>query len=92
VVIIRTIINNYTFDGSLTDPMQMAIRDALLGFMAAIGEAQAEATKDAQRAGIAHVKASGKGKGGTPPIGDASRHSPGISSSRSSRWRTRATP
>jgi DNA invertase Pin-like site-specific DNA recombinase len=66
-VIVRTIINNYTFDGSLTDPMQMAIRDALLGFMAAMGEAQAEATKGAQRAGIAHVKASGKGKGGNSP-------------------------
>ena len=28
-----------------------------LGFMAAMGEAQAEATKEAQRAGIAHVRA-----------------------------------
>jgi DNA invertase Pin-like site-specific DNA recombinase len=66
-VIVRTIINNYTFDGSLTDPMQMAIRDALLGFMAAMGEAQAEATKDAQRAGIAHVRAKGQSKGGSTP-------------------------
>jgi DNA invertase Pin-like site-specific DNA recombinase len=56
-VIVRTIINGFVFDGSLKDPMQMAIRDALLGFMAAMGQAQAEATKDAQRAGIAHAKA-----------------------------------
>jgi putative DNA-invertase from lambdoid prophage Rac len=47
--------------------MQMAIRDALLGFIAAMGQAQAEATKDAQRAGIDHVKAAGKAKGGNSP-------------------------
>jgi hypothetical protein len=35
-VIIRTVINNMTFDGITTDPMQKAVRDALIGFMAAI--------------------------------------------------------
>lgn len=55
-VIIRTIINTMTFDGSTKDPMQMAVRDALIGFMAATAQAQAEATKEAQKAGIAHVK------------------------------------
>ena len=45
------------FDGATTDPMQMAVRDALIGFMAATAQAQAEATKDAQKAGIAHAKA-----------------------------------
>ena len=40
------------------DPMQKAVRDALIGFMAAMAQAQAEGTKDAQRAGIAHAKAS----------------------------------
>lgn len=51
-VIIRTVINNMTFDGSTTDPVQQAVRDALIGFMAATAQAQAEATKEAQRAGI----------------------------------------
>jgi DNA invertase Pin-like site-specific DNA recombinase len=51
-VIIRTIINNMTFDGSTKDPVQQAVRDALIAFMAATAEAQAEATKAAQRAGI----------------------------------------
>jgi putative DNA-invertase from lambdoid prophage Rac len=37
--------------------MQMAVRDALISFMAALSQAQAEATKEAQRAGIEHAKA-----------------------------------
>lgn len=56
-VIIRTVINGLTFDGATADPMQCAVRDALIGFMAATAQAQAEATKEAQRAGIAHHKA-----------------------------------
>jgi putative DNA-invertase from lambdoid prophage Rac len=32
--------------------MQQAVRDALIAFMAATAQAQAEATKSAQRAGI----------------------------------------
>jgi putative DNA-invertase from lambdoid prophage Rac len=56
-VIIKTIINGFTFDGSTKDPVQKAVRDALIAFMAATGEAQAEATKSAQRAGIEHAKA-----------------------------------
>ncbi len=35
-VIIKTVINTMTFDGSTTDPMQEAIRDALIAFMAAM--------------------------------------------------------
>ena len=35
----------------------MAVRDALISFMAALSQAQAEATKEAQSAGIAHAKA-----------------------------------
>jgi putative DNA-invertase from lambdoid prophage Rac len=53
-VIVRTVINGLTFDGATTDPMQAAVRDALIGFMAATAQAQAEATKEAQKAGIAH--------------------------------------
>ena len=56
-VIIRTVINGLTFDGATKDPMQQAVRDALIGFMAAMSQAQAEATKAAQRAGIDHAKA-----------------------------------
>jgi putative DNA-invertase from lambdoid prophage Rac len=55
-VIIRTVINNMTFDGSTKDPMHQAVRDALIAFMAATAEAQAEATKEAQRAGIIYAK------------------------------------
>lgn len=58
-VIIRTVINRMTFDGATKDPMQQAVRDALIGFMAASAQAQAEATKEAQRAGIDHAKAGG---------------------------------
>jgi DNA invertase Pin-like site-specific DNA recombinase len=60
-VIIRTVINNMTFDGATTNPMQQAVRDALIAFMAATAEAQAEATKQAQTAGIAHAKANDDG-------------------------------
>ena len=55
-VVIRTVINGMTFDGATKDAMQKAVRDALIGFMAAMAEAQAEATKEAQRAGIAHAR------------------------------------
>lgn len=55
-VVVRTVIGNMTFDGSTTDAMQMAIRDAMIGFLAATAQAQAEATKIAQEAGIAAAK------------------------------------
>jgi putative DNA-invertase from lambdoid prophage Rac len=55
-VVIRTVINNFTFDGATKDPMQRAVRDALIAFMAATSQAQAEATKAAQRTGIDHAK------------------------------------
>jgi DNA invertase Pin-like site-specific DNA recombinase len=45
--------------GPLGDPR--ASRDALIGFMAAMAQAQAEATKEAQRAGIAHAKVNNDG-------------------------------
>jgi len=56
-VIIRTVINGMTFDGATSDPMQMAVRDALIAFMAATAQANAEAIKEAQRGGIALAKA-----------------------------------
>jgi DNA invertase Pin-like site-specific DNA recombinase len=66
-VVIRTVINNMTFDGASKDPMQQAVRDALIAFMAATAQAQAEATKEAQRAGIEHAKASGERYKGRKP-------------------------
>ena len=66
-VIVRTVINSMTFDGSTTDPVQQAVRDALIAFMAATAQAQAEATKEAQKAGIAHAKEQeGKYRGRKP--------------------------
>jgi putative DNA-invertase from lambdoid prophage Rac len=56
-VVVRTVINGMMFDGSTTDPIQMAVRDSLIAFMAATAQAQAEATREAQRAGIDHAKA-----------------------------------
>jgi len=47
--------------------VQKAVRDALIAFMAATSQAQAEATKVAQRAGIEHAKAKGHGYLGRSP-------------------------
>lgn len=57
-VVVKTVINGFTFDGAAKDPIQKAVRDSLIAFMAATAQAQAEATKAAQRAGIDHAKAS----------------------------------
>ncbi|WP_371157520.1 recombinase family protein [Jannaschia sp. 2305UL9-9] len=66
-VVVRTVINNMTFDGATTDPMQEAVRDALIAFMVATAQAQAEATKEAQKAGIDAAKSNGaKYRGGKP--------------------------
>ena len=65
-VIVKTVINRMVFDGATVDPMQMAIRDAMIAFMAASAQAQAEATKEAQKAGIAHAKEAGEYKGRRP--------------------------
>jgi putative DNA-invertase from lambdoid prophage Rac len=65
-VVIRTVINGLTFDGATTDPMKQAVRDALIAFMAATAQAQAEATREAQRAGIDHAKESGAYRGRKP--------------------------
>ena len=66
-VVIRTVINGLTFDGATQDPMQQAVRDALIGFMAATAQAQSEAMKEAQRAGIDHARSAGAGYRGRKP-------------------------
>ena len=58
---IETVINRMTFDGTTTDPMQQAVRDALIAFMAATAQSQAEVIKEAQKAGIAHAQANDDG-------------------------------
>jgi putative DNA-invertase from lambdoid prophage Rac len=55
-VVIKTLIHGTVFDGAAKDAITKAVRDSLLDFMAATAEAQAEASKEAQRAGIAHAK------------------------------------
>ncbi len=65
-VVIKTVINGMTFDGATTDAVEMAVRDALIAFMAATAQAQAEATKEAQRAGIDHAKEAGVYRGRKP--------------------------
>src|SRR5262245_17663826 len=66
-VVIKTVINSMTFDGQTKDPIQQAVRDALIAFMAAMAEAQAIASKEAQRAGIAAAKAKGVAYRGRKP-------------------------
>jgi DNA invertase Pin-like site-specific DNA recombinase len=56
-VIVRIVINGLVFDGATQDPMQQAVRDSLIAFMAATAQSQAEVTKEAQKAGIAHAQA-----------------------------------
>ena len=41
--------------------MKQAVRDSLIAFMAATAQAQAEVTKEAQKAGIAHAQANDDG-------------------------------
>jgi putative DNA-invertase from lambdoid prophage Rac len=58
---IETVINRMTFDGSTADPIKQAVRDSLVAFMAATAQAQAEISKETQRAGIAHARANDDG-------------------------------
>lgn len=65
-VIIRTVINGMTFDGATKEPMQCAVRDALIAFMAAMAQAQEEVKKAAQAAGIQAAKGQGVYRGRKP--------------------------
>ncbi|PCH74719.1 MAG: recombinase [Rhodobacteraceae bacterium] len=69
-VVVRTVTNSMTFDGATTDPVQQAVRDALIAFMAATAQAQVEATKEAQRVGIAAAVKSGQRYLGRKPSYD----------------------
>ena len=69
-VVVKTVINGMTFDGATRDPIQMAVRDAMIAFMAATAQAQAEATKIAQRAGIDQAKSDRRKYRGRKPSYD----------------------
>lgn len=56
-VTVKTVINGMVFDANPRSATDEAVRDALIGFMAAQAEAQAQVTKEAQAAGIAFHKA-----------------------------------
>ena len=70
-VTIRTVINGMTFDGNTNDPVQQAVRDAMIAFLAATAEAQAEATRSAQQAGIELAKSKDRFKGRKPSFSRA---------------------
>ena len=69
-VVIKTVINAMVFDGATKDPIQQAVRDALIAFMAATAEAQAVATKEAQKAGIEDAKSDPRSYRGRKPSYD----------------------
>jgi DNA invertase Pin-like site-specific DNA recombinase len=59
-VAVATVINGMVFeaDHKLTDPTLKASRNAILGFMAALAEADATAKREARQAGIDHARKS----------------------------------
>ena len=56
-------LNRMEFDGTATDPIKKATRDAILAFMAAQGEADYLNRREMQARGIGVAKAEGKYKG-----------------------------
>jgi DNA invertase Pin-like site-specific DNA recombinase len=62
--------NGMEFDGTATDAIAKATRDAVLAFMAAQGEADYLSRRELQRRGIESAKALGK-QLGAPKKGDA---------------------
>ncbi|MFG6517833.1 hypothetical protein ACGYLX_10265 [Sulfitobacter sp. 1A13496] len=69
-VIIRTVINNFTFDDATSSLVQKAFGDVLIAFVAATAQAQAEATKETQEAGIPPAKEDKTKYRGKKPIFD----------------------
>jgi putative DNA-invertase from lambdoid prophage Rac len=50
-VVIKTVINGMTFDGATKDPIQKAVRDALLVFMSATAQASPSRGHESRPAG-----------------------------------------
>jgi putative DNA-invertase from lambdoid prophage Rac len=87
---IETVINRMSFDGTTTDPIQQAVRDALIGFMAATAQSQAEVIKEAQKAGIAYAQTNDDGtkyRGRNPHSAQSSSNSCRSSSGKASQSR-----
>lgn len=61
-------LNEMAFDGQETDATRKAIRDAILAFMAAQGEADYRNRREMQARGIAIAKQEGKYKGRKPAV------------------------
>jgi DNA invertase Pin-like site-specific DNA recombinase len=64
-------LNGMEFDGTATEPMLKATRDAVLAFMAAQGEADYINRREMQRRGIDIAKANGEYKGRTKMLDPA---------------------
>ncbi len=61
-------LNGMVFDGQETDPTRKAVRDAILAFIAAQGEADYRNRREIQAEGIAAAKRAGKYKGRKPAV------------------------
>ncbi|MFL9988652.1 recombinase family protein [Paraburkholderia sediminicola] len=71
-VLVRCTLNGMEFDGTETDVTRMAVRDSILAFMAAQGQADYQNRREMQRKGIEHAKQTeGKYAGRTKSINDA---------------------
>lgn len=73
-IIVKTVIETVTFDGTTTDQEAVASRDAVLAFMAASAKAQSLATNEAQRAGIMRAKSAGAKYLGRKPSYDRAQY------------------
>lgn len=65
-IIVRTIVGGVVFDGFARDPVERSRRDAMIGLLDAMGQAHAEATRGAQRAGIDLAKSEHRYRGRKP--------------------------
>lgn len=65
-IIVRTIVGGLVFDGSARDPVERSRRDSMLDLLDAMGQAHAEATRGAQRAGIDRARAEQRYRGRKP--------------------------
>lgn len=70
-VLVRCTLNGMEFDGTTTDPIAKATRDAVLAFMAAQGESDYRNRREMQAKGIENAKAQGKYTGRAKTINDA---------------------
>ncbi|WP_250512854.1 recombinase family protein [Caballeronia sp. INDeC2] len=70
-VLVRCTLNGMEFDGNATEAISKAVRDAVLAFMAAQGEADYLNRREMQKRGIENAKSEGKYRGRAKAIDDA---------------------